>query len=266
MFEREREWIHVNDYLVRLALWAVVALALAGAFAWQRVKYSRLEAQHRALAMRALNAEAERDTTARVPFAVRDSIRLLGDSLAAVTRLTMQLRGESDLLDRTLKQERVANQELTARVRELRIAQAPSTGPVAVDSSGVRRASFRVDSTPYHVTADVALPAPPARGSIDLRVRFDSARLTVRSGCLPKNADGVRAARVSLLGPAWLSMVVDRSEQDPEVCNATERVRVPWLGGPEIVGGAGRVFSSSGSTWGAFVGLGGHVRIPLLSR
>lgn len=256
-----------RSYVVRLGIAVAVVLALAGAFAWQRLQYERLQDRFQAIALRSANEVAALDSTRAVALSQAERIQLLGDSLSAVTRLTVQLRGESDVLDHALKQERVANQVLVARVRELEVEGAPSDAPVAVDSEDVRRARFQVDQAPYHATAAVALPAPPAAGTIDLRVRLDAARLTVRSGCLARNADGVRPARVSIVAPEWLAVVVEKSEQDPEVCNPPpERVRVPWLGGPELVAGLGRTWGSEGAGWGGFAGIGVHARIPFLSR
>lgn len=67
--------------------------------------------------------------------------------------------------------------------------------------------------------AAVALPAPPAPGTVTLAIDLDTVRLDVRLGCGPPNASGVRAASTVVTGPAWAGLQLGRVEQAPEVCN-----------------------------------------------
>lgn len=253
LFENERQWMGAHAYAIRLAVWAIVVVALLGAFAWQRVRYERLEDRHRELAMRSVNDAAAADSSRSVALSARDSLRLLGDSIQAVTRLTMQLRQESDALERALGQaSRRARVGVRVRVDTLRVS---TIAAVSIDSADVRRATFRVDSTPWRATADVALPAR-GPGTLALRVALEPAHLSLRSTCGPRNADGVRPASVVVTGPRWLELVVERTEQAPEVCNPPAPARRRWLGAPAIVAGYGYTATAAGVRPGAFVGIG----------
>src|SRR4051812_36646035 len=114
--QAERVWMSAHRFASWLIVWLVSLSLIAAAFTWQRMKYERLLEAHHALALRAANDSAALDTTRRVALSRRDSIAILGDSLQAVTRLTVQTAGERDRLDAALHQVRVANAELVATV------------------------------------------------------------------------------------------------------------------------------------------------------
>lgn len=186
----------------------------------------RLTASHNRERRAGLSADslaAALDTSRVVLLSRRDSIRILGDSISAVGRRSFQVAQRNDALDRAQGLDRVAIANLEAAVRALSI-KVGSSAPVAVDSQGTRTATFAIDSTPYHGTAAVSLPAAGA-GSIDLRLRIDTARLGVRLGCGEKGEGGIRSASATLTGPPWLGMALGRVEQAPEVCNPTPAKR-----------------------------------------
>lgn len=185
----------------------------------------RLTASHNRERRAGLSADslaAALDTSRAVLLSRRDSIRILGDSISAVGRRSFQVTQRNDALDRAQGLDRVAIANLEAAVRALSI-KVGSSAPVAVDSQGTRTATFAIDSTPYHGTAAVSLPAAGA-GSIDLRLRIDTARLGVRLGC-GDPTNGIRSASATLTGPPWLGMALGRVEQSPEVCNPTPAKR-----------------------------------------
>jgi hypothetical protein len=237
-----------------LVIVGAVMLALLGALWWQHHKVTALQEDYRTLALKAVNDSAALDTTRRLALSRKDSLAILGDSLAAVTHLSVQVTDKADALDRALKQERTATQKLTAQVKALH-----TTSTATVETTGdVRRASFAIDSTPYHGTAAVALPAT-GTGSLDLRLHVDRAELDVVLGCAAPNAQGIRPASVSVVGPRWLDVGVTSSRQSPEICNAVKPASRRWYGAPDLVFGFGRILGQSGSSWGAFVGVGGRI-------
>lgn len=159
------------------------------------------------------------DTSRRVALSRGDSIRILGDSMTAVGRRAFQVVQKNDALDRAQGLDRVALAELRAEVRALSV-KIGSAAPVVTDEAGTRSATFVIDSTPYRGTAAVALPAV-GQGTIDLRIRVDTARLGLRLGCGEKGVGGIRSASATLTGPEWLGLALGRVEQAPEVCNPT---------------------------------------------
>jgi hypothetical protein len=225
-----RRFLPSADVAVIAVVAVVCALALAlGVQSW------RLRRAHRATAEQALAADtlrAHHDTSRAAALSARDSARILGDSLAARARLVLQLRQESDALDRALGQERIARQDLTATVRALR-ARVPASGPTDEDpESGDRQAHFDVRSPPYTVSADVRLPPPPGRGDMAVAVTVDPAAIALRLGCGDPNAAGIRAATATATGPTWLALTIGRVEQTPDLCRSpalVERSRgLPW--------------------------------------
>lgn len=199
-----------------LGIAAGLFLVSAAVLGW---RLDRANARERTAGLHADSLAAALDSSRAVVLSERDARRILGDSMAAVTRRTFQVAQRNDALDRAQGLDRAAIAELAAVVRALSI-KVGSAAPVVVDSQGTRTATFVIDSTPYHGTADVALPAEGA-GSIDLRIRLDTARLGVRLGCGAKGDGGIRSASATLTGPTWLGMELGRVEQSPEVCNPT---------------------------------------------
>lgn len=194
---------------------ATILLVAAIVLGW---RLDRANARERKAGLTADSLAAALDTSHAIALSRADSIRILGDSMTAVGRRAFQVAQRNDALDRAQGLDRVAIAELRAAVRELAI-KVGSSAPVVVDDQGTRRASFVIDSTPYRGTADVALPATGS-GSIDLRIRIDTARLGVRLGC-GSATNGIRSASATLTGPPWLALALGRVEQSPEVCNPT---------------------------------------------
>lgn len=194
----------------------LVALLVVG---W---RLDRANARGRKAGLAADSLAAALDTSKRIELSRRDSIRILGDSMTAVGRRSFQVAQRNDALDRAQGLDRTAIAELRAAVRDLAI-KVGSSAPVVVDDKGTRSATFVIDSTPYRGTADVALPATGS-GSIDLRIRIDTARLALRLGC-GSSTNGIRSASATLTGPPWLGMALGRVEQTPEVCNPTPAKR-----------------------------------------
>lgn len=202
-----------------LGVAATVLLVAAIVLGW---RLDRANARERKAGLAADSLAAALDTSRRVMLSTRDSIKILGDSMTAVGRRSFQVGQRNDALDRAQGLDRVAIANLEAAVRALSI-KVGSAAPVSTDSMNTRTATFVIDSTPYHGTAAVSLPAEGA-GSIDLRLRIDTARLGVRLGC-GESTNGIRSASATLTGPPWLGMALGRVEQAPEVCNPTPAKR-----------------------------------------
>lgn len=211
----------MHEHAATLLLVGAVAFAAVCGLAWQRVKYDRLEKRAGVLALAVSNDSAARDSTRRLTLAVGT----LSDSLQAVQRLAVQTMAARDSLDDALKLERKALTTATATIRSLAVSRGGSrvvTVTPASEPGGSPRYSqrFAVDSTPYHVTADVSLGAPPDSGRIALAVRVDPLTLETRLGCGPANGAGIRAASVTLVGPAWATLTLGRVEQTADVCRS----------------------------------------------
>lgn len=195
---------------------AGVLLLAAVVMGW---RLDRANARERRAGLTADSLAAALDTSRRVALSARDSARILGDSMTAVGRRAFQVQQRNDALDRAQGLDRAAIAELRTAVRDLAI-KVGSSAPVTTTADGTREATFVIDSTPYRGTAAVALPAV-GPGSIDLRIRIDTARLGLRLGCGARGAGGIRSAEATLTGPPWLGMELGRVEQAPEVCNPT---------------------------------------------
>ena len=168
--------------------------------------------------------------------AARDTSRalyiegVLGDSLRAAQRRAIQVEQRADKLDATLKLERVARDRLEASVVALRttvksdtiyVTRGEGMGRSAGDS--VRHAAFDTRQAPYTVHAEVSFPEPPAPGRMEVSVALDTLALEVRVGCGDAGAEGVRAASVTVVGPAWALVRLSRVEQAPSVCSDSQR-------------------------------------------
>jgi hypothetical protein len=187
-----------------------------------------------------VSARRAADTTVQVSLAqdtleaARDTSRalsiegVLGDSLRAAQRRAIQVEQRADKLDAALSLERVARERLEASVVALRATVRSDTVYVAGGDSarrsngdGVRRAVFDLRQEPYTVHADVSLPEPPTAGRMDVRVELDTLALEARVGCGAAGSDGVRPASVTVVGPTWALMRLERLEQAPGVCSAS---------------------------------------------
>lgn len=170
------------------------------------------------LALRSYNQAAALDTTRRVALSAKDSARILGDSLHAVTRLALQEKQTRTDLDKALHVERKTTAELSQTVAQLKITTT-STAPVATDGAGERSGSFHVRQEPWTLDATAFLPQTGA-GRLSATVSIDTAHFTLAHECDAPNADGIRPARVVITGPPWLTTTVSRASQDPAICDS----------------------------------------------
>lgn len=217
-------------------VWVIVGLGVGILFlSWQ---LQRAHAEQIRLAIKSDSIAAAADTTRVVSWRAQ---KILGDSLSAVERRTIQVQMKSDALDQALNRVSAVVTSLTAVVKTLNVKNKPGTVVTlnAADTT-IRQSTFRVDSTPFHVVADVKLPPPPRVGTIDLSVRLDTLRLRPRLQC-GKPVDRVRPATILVETPTWLPTVIDSSRVDISACNPqliAKRDWSPWWAIP-IAFGAG---------------------------
>lgn len=180
------------------------------------------------LAFRADSLAAANDTTRAVSARAQ---KVLGDSLRGVERRAVQVNGITpDQLDKALKRYSTSIVSTIASIKPLLVNR---TAPVTIDSTGDRKATFVVDSAPYHVRAAVALPAPPASGRLGLSVRLDTAKVSYRIQCGKAPAGGVRPATVEINTPPWLATSITAAQTTQDVCNEPQKRShwAWWLGG-----------------------------------
>jgi hypothetical protein len=183
---------------------------------------TRAHAATRKAGLTADSLEVVLDTTRHRVLSTKDSIRLLGDSLAIAQRRAFQVVLERDALDRALNVTRLANASLSARVRTLEATNVSSSSPTTENAEGERKATFDHRDPPFTVHAVVTLPAPPARGRLDsLTVALDPIPLAIRPSCGAKNAQGIRSAQWTVTSPPWATIALDSVAQNPELCNPT---------------------------------------------
>lgn len=188
---------------------AVIAVAVLG------IRGCQLDRARAAAGKAGLEADTLRaslDSTRVVAIGVADSLR-------AVQRQVIQVKAEKDDTDKRLGLERIARAQLTAQVQRLEVI-VNSSAPVTESAEGVRSAKFVVDSAPYFVTATVDLARPPGVGTIALSVNLDPINLEARQGCGPANAAGIRSAFLTVIGPTWATVNLERVEQDPGLCRS----------------------------------------------
>jgi hypothetical protein len=204
----------------------VVLLMLLRWVAGRMEENQRAEEKARQAVLAQDSVEAARDTSRALSIE-----GVLGDSLRAAQRRAMQVEQRADKLDATLKLERVAREQLEASVVALRatvksdsaVDDTTGVGERRATGDGVRRAGFDLRQEPYTVHADVSLPKPPARGSMNVSVELDTLPLDVRVGCGDAGIEGVRPASVTVVGPAWAMVRLSRVEQAPSVCSDSRR-------------------------------------------
>lgn len=229
---RER-WAQLRTVVVIGLL--VILVAAVGILGW---KNARLERAGFALALRAYNDSARADQSRKVALSAKDSIRILGDSLSAVTRLAVQETLAKTDLDRALKVSRTAVVNLEARINAL-VATINTTATERPD--GTRDAQINYRDAPYTVTGSASIGPPPGLAArIQLHVDTDPFTLGVNIGCQAPNRDGVRPVRVTVLTSADVSVKIGSASQDPGVCNSEKSgaKRHPRFQ-PQLVGGAG---------------------------
>lgn len=162
--------------------------------------------------------------------------KLLADSLIGVERRAWQAEIQRDALDKALGRTTHALTNMSLAFKDLR-AQGVTTR--VVESGDLRTATFKVDSTPYHATATVALPPAPAVGAFTLKVKLDPARVGVRIQCGKPSATGIRPATAAVTTPPWLDAELERPQFDPDVCNSEKHKGFPWksVAGGLLAGG-----------------------------
>lgn len=212
-------------YLIAGGLVAIVIGYLA--FELHQERKAHLEQ-----AFRADSIAAALDTTRAVNTR---AAQVLGDANRGVELRAIQLVSlKVDALDKAVGRISVAKANATTTVRA--ITDVASTATVTTDTAkDERKATFVVDSTPYHAKADVALPRIGA-GRIGLSIRTDTAHVSVRYQCGEAKAGGVRPASVLLSGPKWLPFSIDSAQVDQNGCNPASSgtplwTRLLWGGG-----------------------------------
>lgn len=197
---------------------AIGGLVLWGAITWHRWQLGRVRAALATAALRADSIEAVADTTRLL------ALQSTGDSVRAYQRRVIQETQTSDRLDRELRQERIARLGLQAQLASLDTAV---TGGPTSEVLGVRTGHFSFRQPPYTVQADASLPAPPAAGTLDLKVQLDTLRLGLRLGCLEANDIGIRAAQVTTIGPPWAKIQLGEVSQSPDLCRSPALAKRP---------------------------------------
>jgi len=181
----------------------------------------RVEAEAKQAVLAQDTVEAARDTSRALSIE-----GVLGDSLRATQRRAIQVEQRADKLDAALRMERVARDQLEASVVALRATVRTDTVSIERDpgtpgtrGDGVRRAVFDLRQEPYTVHSEVAIPAPPASGRMEVEVALDTLTLEVRVDCGIAPVDGVRPASLTVISPTWASIRLGRVEQTPTVCS-----------------------------------------------
>lgn len=217
--------------LLRLALdrplvsLLVVAAAVIGV---QRLQLLRQAGRIRTLALEKVALEAAHDTTRTLNARALAALATLGAGKTAVERLVVQERQRGDALTQALGQTQVFLGRITLRLDSVRAAI--SGVRVAVVDDDVRVIDTTVRQAPYTVGVRAEVPAPPRTARLVLGIQQDAIALQARLGCLPRNADGIRAASLTLIGPATVRTRLDSLTQAVEVCNpppASRRGGVP---------------------------------------
>lgn len=213
--------------------WAVLVLFIAANLVlWTRAHRRDVaqRARIQALALEAANITARLDTLRRLStLSHDDSVALnIGDSVAVLTRLVVQTRQERDAIDKALKQSRVSEATLRATARVVDTVRVTSSDTVRVNVAGDRSATFDVRAEPYTMHAVATLPSRGTATLDSLRIRLDTAVISARLGCADRaDANGIRAAMLTLRAPQWLTVTSSEVSQDPSVCaNASRDVVV----------------------------------------
>ena len=204
-----------------LVMGLVAWLALTG------VKLHLMKGKYQAAALRGDSLEAANDRQ-RAMWAA---------GVLVQARRIVQLTIEKDSVDRALHVESRARYRLGVQVADLtaKLAARVDTTP-----EGTRTATFHQRTVPYTIDATAALPAPPATGTLDVRVALDPIELRGRVGCGAAVA-GVRPATFYAEGPSWARLSLLALEQDPAVCNAAKGLpapgwKLPWWMVPAAAG------------------------------
>jgi hypothetical protein len=187
----------------------VVGVVMAGYIVALKAQNAHLTSQFVIETMRANNELAAKDSTRRVILAKNDTIH-------AWEKLTVQEKVRGDDLDKQLKRETRLKAALQLKVDSL--VAVIQGKPTTEDSAGTRFGIFDAHQAPYTVHAQVALPKPPAAGTMSMTVKLDSILVAVRAQCGAANAVGVRPAVILVEGPTWATLGIGNVTQSPEVC------------------------------------------------
>jgi hypothetical protein len=202
------------NYFKMVPIWGWIILAMGGGLIIEALMIRHARDEQTRLAVKADSLQAAADTTRAISAKAQ---KVLGDSIAGVERRSIQIQMRADALDKSLGRISAVVTNLSGVIKTLTVKNKPGT-VVVVDSSDTRSSRFVVDSTPYHVIADVKLPPPPRVGLIDLSVRLDTLHLQPRLQC-GKPVDNVRPATILVATPKWLPTVIDSSRVDVSACN-----------------------------------------------
>lgn len=214
-------------------LWLIAGGLVAIVIGYLAFELHQERKAHLEQAFRADSIAAALDTTRAIDARAQ---KVLGDSLRGVERRAVQVVGITpDELDKALKRYSTSIIQTVASIKPLIDVQ--RLAPVSVDTAGERKATFLVDSAPYHVKAAVALPAPPANGRIGISVRLDSARVSYRIQCGKAKDGGVQPASVEVSSPPWLAMGITNATTDQNVCNPAPSKLSLWK--ELLLGGGG---------------------------
>lgn len=224
-------------------LWAATVGLLGLGLIVLALLYRHERGAHFDASLRADSALAAADTSKRVTDAKVQKV--LGDSTAAWQRRTVQETQRADSLDKVLGSERKTLTDLRVSINKgtgsasgaVRVVYVPvnagTPGTPVAESTSIRSSHFDVTAGVFQVAADVSLPAPPARGTMEATVTAPQIPLGIRIEC-GSVTDGVRRADAIVTGPTWATVGIARTEASPAVCNPTMKIesgrRVPlWV-------------------------------------
>lgn len=233
----------------RTLLELFVFVALAGSAllrSWQ------LDRARHALGAAALEADTLRATLDRT----RILVGIVDAGKQAAQRQVVQVKAEKDDTDRRLGLERIARTQLEIQVE--RLAAVVEGSPVTETPEGVRTTKFVVDSAPFYVEATATVPRPPLTGRLSLSITLDPIVIDARHGCSAPNEAGIRSAYLTVIGPTWATVNLNRVEQDPGLCRSPALEPVHNDGRPWWRKAIDRV--------GVSVGLGSTAGVDLTGR
>lgn len=207
-----------------VALGLALLVMLLGAIAVQTWRLQRALDAGEQNGLRADSLAAVVDTTRVTVLRERDRARILGDSLQAVERRGVQVTDPArDDFDRATGRSSVARGGIS--VTPDRIITTSTSGLSTVDSTDVRRAEFRIDSSAavasprFTAEAAVTMPAPPAAAELALDVQLMPIVLRPRVQCGAPDPAGIRPATMAVVGPLGYDLEVLPLDVDVRACN-----------------------------------------------
>lgn len=226
-------------------------IGLLVTFAAAAIVVSRLQLHNarkagEANALRADSISAVADTTRKTALRARDSVKLLGDSLAAVERRGVQLAGvPRDRFDKATDRTSVARGSVTVLNGPIKTV---ATSSPTSESDDVRSASFHVDSsraigsTRFIAQVDVTAPKPPLLATLKLGVTLPPIELEPRIQCGSPDAGGIRPATLAVVAPRGVDVTIGTLAIDVHACNPDfgrpRGIRVPlWVAAGGVLAG-----------------------------